>query len=711
MATELDQKLNWTEQDRRAVDTVRVLAADAVEKVGNGHPGTAMSLAPAAYLLFQKVMRHDPTDDRWTGRDRFILSPGHTSLTLYLQLFLSGYGMELEDIESLRTWGSKTPGHPEYRHTTGVEITTGPLGQGLASAVGFAYAQRYTRGLFDPEAPAGTSPFDHTVYVIASDGDLQEGVTSEASSLAGVQELGNLVVIYDQNHISIEDDTDVAFTEDVLKRYEAYGWHVDRVDWTKTGDYVEDVEELYAAIRAARAETTRPSLIALRTIIGYPAPKKQNTGGIHGSKLGAEEVAATKEILGFDPEKSFVVEDEVIAHTRSIQDTMGEVRAAWEQDFAAWRQAHPERAELYDRIRAEELPENYAEAFPVFEAGKDVATRAASGKVINAIADTFPELWGGSADLAGSNNTTIESAPSFIPEARSTAKWTGHPYGRVLHFGIREHAAAAIVNGITMSSQTRAFSGTFLIFSDYQRPAVRLGALMKVPSIYVWTHDSIGLGEDGPTHQPVEQLSSLRAIPGLDVVRPADANETAIAWRTMLENRHGPAGIALTRQNVPTFARTDLHPEAEGEKFASAEGVARGGYVLADTEGTPDVILIGTGSEVSLAVEAREQLAAQGVAARVVSMPCREWFDAQDAEYRESVLPAAVRARVSVEAGIAMSWRDLLGEHGRAVSLEHFGESADYETLYREFGITAEAVAAAAQESLTAAQATASVGR
>lgn len=711
MATELDQKLNWTEQDRRAVDTVRVLAADAVEKVGNGHPGTAMSLAPAAYLLFQKVMRHDPTDDRWTGRDRFILSPGHTSLTLYLQLFLSGYGMELEDIESLRTWGSKTPGHPEYRHTTGVEITTGPLGQGLASAVGFAYAQRYTRGLFDPEAPAGTSPFDHTVYVIASDGDLQEGVTSEASSLAGVQELGNLVVIYDQNHISIEDDTDVAFTEDVLKRYEAYGWHVDRVDWTKTGDYVEDVEELYAAIRAAKAETTRPSLIALRTIIGYPAPKKQNTGGIHGSKLGAEEVAATKEILGFDPEKSFVVEDEVIAHTRSIQDTMGEVRAAWEQDFAAWREAHPERAELYDRIRAEELPENYAEAFPVFEAGKDVATRSASGKVINAIADTFPELWGGSADLAGSNNTTIESAPSFIPEARSTAKWTGHPYGRVLHFGIREHAAAAIVNGITMSSQTRAFSGTFLIFSDYQRPAVRLGALMKVPSIYVWTHDSIGLGEDGPTHQPVEQLSSLRAIPGLDVVRPADANETAIAWRTMLENRHGPAGIALTRQNVPTFARTDLHPEAEGEKFASAEGVARGGYVLADTEGTPDVILIGTGSEVSLAVAAREQLQAQGVAARVVSMPCREWFDAQDAEYRESVLPAAVRARVSVEAGIAMSWRDLLGEHGRAVSLEHFGESADYETLYREFGITAEAVTAAAQESLTAARATASVGR
>ncbi|MCJ8505587.1 transketolase [Kocuria flava] len=703
--TDLPEKLTWTEQDQRAVDTVRVLAADAVEKVGNGHPGTAMSLAPAAYLLFQKVMVHDPADDRWTGRDRFILSPGHTSLTLYLQLFLSGYGMELEDIKSLRTWGSKTPGHPEYRHTTGVEITTGPLGQGLASAVGFAYAQRYTRGLFDPDAAPGTSVFDHTVYVIASDGDLQEGVTSEASSLAGVQELGNLVVIYDDNHISIEDDTDVAFTEDVLARYAAYGWDVARVDWTKSGDYVEDVEELYAAIRAAKAETARPSLIALRTIIGWPAPSKQNTGGIHGSKLGAEEVAATKEVLGFDPEASFEVTDEVLAHTRGVQDRMKAVRDEWEQKFSAWRQAHPDRAALYDRIRAEELPEDYADAFPVFEAGKDVATRSASGKVLNAIAGTFPELWGGSADLAGSNNTTIETAASFIPEARSTDKWTGNPYGRVLHFGIREHAAAAIVNGITMSSQTRAFSGTFLIFSDYQRPAVRLGALMKVPSIYVWTHDSIGLGEDGPTHQPVEQLSALRAIPGLDVVRPADANETAIAWRTMLENRHGPAGIALTRQNVPTFARVDLHPEAETEKFASAEGVARGGYVLADApEGEdPDVVLIGTGSEVALALEARTQLAAQGVAARVVSMPCREWFDAQDQDYRDSVLPPAVRARVSVEAGIAMSWRDLLGDAGRAVSLEHFGESADYQTLYREFGITAEAVAAAAQESIAAA--------
>ena len=702
--TDLDQKLIWTEQDQRAVDTVRVLAADAVEKVGNGHPGTAMSLAPAAYLLYQKVMRHDPADDRWTGRDRFILSPGHTSLTLYLQLFLAGYGMELDDIESLRTWGSKTPGHPEYRHTTGVEITTGPLGQGLASAVGFAYAQRYTRGLLDPQAPAGESVFDHTVYVIASDGDLQEGVTSEASSLAGVQELGNLVVIYDQNHISIEDDTDVAFTEDVCARYEAYGWDVRSVDWTKSGEYVEDVEELYEAIRAAKAETGKPSLIALRTIIGWPAPNKQNTGGIHGSKLGAEEVAETKRVLGFDPEESFVVEDEVLAHTRGIADRMAPVREAWEQKFQQWRKANPERAKLYDRIRNEELPENHAEAFPVFEAGKDVATRSASGKVINAIADTFPELWGGSADLAGSNNTTIESAKSFIPAARSTDKWSGDPYGRVLHFGIREHAAAAIVNGIVMSSQTRAFSGTFLIFSDYQRPAVRLGALMKVPAIYVWTHDSIGLGEDGPTHQPVEQLTALRAIPGLDVVRPADANEVAVAWRTILEQHERPAGIALTRQNVPTFAREDLHPDAEGELFASAEGVARGGYVLVDAEGgEPDVILIGTGSEVSLAVEARATLAERGVRARVVSMPCREWFDAQEPAYRESVLPASIRARVSVEAGVAMSWRDLLGDAGRAVSLEHFGESADYQTLYREFGITPEAVVDAAQESIEAA--------
>ena len=582
----LDQPLNWTEQDARAVDTARVLAADAVQKVGNGHPGTAMSLAPVAYMLFQKVMRHDPSDDRWTGRDRFILSPGHTSLTLYLQLFFSGYGLEMEDLESLRTWGSKVPGHPEYRHTTGVEITTGPLGQGLASSVGFGYAQRYTRGLFDADAPAGESPFDHNIFVIASDGDLEEGITSEASSLAGTQQLGNLVVIYDDNKISIEDDTNVAFNEDVLARYAAYGWDTARVDWRNGGEYKEDVEALYDAVVAATKVKDKPSIIALSTIIGWPSPTKQNTGGVHGSALGAEEVAATKKILGFDPEKSFQIEPEILAHVREVAERGKQERAEWEKSFQAWREANPEKAELYDRIKNEELPENYAAAFPTFPAGKAVASRKASGEVINAIAGTFPELWGGSADLAGSNNTTIEGADSFIPQSRSTAKWKGSPYGRVLHFGIREHAAAAIVNGIVMSSQTRAFSGTFLIFSDYQRPAVRLGALMKVPSIYVWTHDSIGLGEDGPTHQPVEQLSALRAIPGLDVVRPADANETAVAWRTILENHEHPAGLALTRQDLPTVPREDLHPEYDGEKFASAEGVARGGYVLADTEGT-----------------------------------------------------------------------------------------------------------------------------
>lgn len=700
----LEQPLNWTEQDARAVDTARVLAADAVQKVGNGHPGTAMSLAPVAYMLFQKIMRHDPSDDRWTGRDRFILSPGHTSLTLYLQLFFSGYGLEMDDIKSLRTWGSKVPGHPEYRHTTGVEITTGPLGQGLASSVGFAYGQRYTRGLFDADAAPGTSPFDHNIFVIASDGDLQEGITSEASSLAGTQELGNLVVIYDDNNISIEDDTNVAFNEDVLGRYEAYGWDVARVDWRNGGEYKEDLDSLYNAIISATKVKDKPSIIALNTIIGWPAPKKQNTGAIHGSALGEEEVASVKEILGFDTAESFVIEPEIFEHVRSVAERGKEERAEWEKSFAAWREANPDKAALYDRIREEQLPENYAAAFPTFEAGKDVATRKASGQVINAIADTFPELWGGSADLAGSNNTTIDNAKSFIPANRSTDMWEGSPYGRVLHFGIREHAAAAIVNGIVMSTQTRAFSGTFLIFSDYQRPAVRLGALMKVPSIYVWTHDSIGLGEDGPTHQPVEQLSALRAIPGLDVVRPADANETAVAWRTMLEHHDRPAGIALTRQNLPTFARVDLHPDAEGEKFASAEGVARGAYVMADTESTPDVVLIATGSEVELAVAARQQLAEQGVAARVVSMPCREWFDAQDEDYRESVIPSDVKARVSVEAGVKMSWNDILGDAGRAVSLEHFGESADYKTLYREFGITAEDVVSKAQESIAAAR-------
>lgn len=700
----LNQKLEWTEKDQRAVDTARVLAADAVEKVGSGHPGTAMSLAPVAYMLFQKIMRHDPTDDRWAGRDRFILSPGHTSLTLYNQLFLGGFGLELEDMKSLRTARALTAGHPEYGHTKGVEITTGPLGQGLASAVGFAYAQRRMRGLFDPQAPAGTSPFDHTIFAIASEGDIQEGVTAEASALAGHQQLGNLIVIFDRNHISIEDNTDVAFTEDVAARYEAYGWDVTKVDWTVSGEYKEDLEALYDAIVAATKVTDKPSFIELRTIIGYPAPTKQNTGGIHGSKLGADEVAATKEILGFDPEAHFVVEPEILEHTRALVERGAAERKEWEASLKTWRAANPDAAQLFDRLEAGELPENYADAFPTFEAGASLATRAASGKVINAIASTFPELWGGSADLAGSNNTTIDTEKSFNPESRTTKTWTAHPYGRVLHFGIREHAAAAITNGIALSSPTRPFSGTFFVFTDYQRPAVRLAALMGVPNIFVWTHDSIGLGEDGPTHQPVEHLTAMRAIPGLDVVRPADANETAVAWRKILEIKDRPAGLVLSRQNLTTIAREDLHPDADGEKFASAEGAARGGYVLADTEGTPDVIIIATGSEVEIALDGRAKLAEQGISARVVSMPSREWFAAESAEYRESVIPSAIKARVTVEAGLRMTWNDLLGDAGRAVSLEHYGASASAEELYQQFGITAEAVAHAAQESIEAAR-------
>jgi len=701
------QALSWTEVDKRAVDTIRVLAADAVERVGNGHPGTAMSLAPAAYLLFHKVMRHDPKDPEWIGRDRFILSPGHTSLTLYIQLYLAGYGLELEDLQAFRTWGSLTPGHPEYKHTAGVEITTGPLGQGLASSVGFAYSQRRLRGLLDAETPQGESPFDHTVWVIASDGDLQEGLTSEASSLAGHQELGNLVVIYDENHISIEDDTDIAFTEDVLKRYEAYGWHTQRVDWTKTGVYSEDVEELYRALAAAKAETSKPSIISLRTIIGWPAPTKQNTGKIHGSALGAGEVAALKEVLGFDPEESFVVEPEVLAQTREALRRGGKFVEAWRERFDAWAAGNPEGAELLERIQAGRFPDGWHAALPEFEAGTDVSTRAASGKVLNAIGPVLPELWGGSADLAESNNTTISGSPSFVPASRSTSTWAGNPYGRVLHFGIREHAAAAIVNGITLSGPTRAFSGTFLMFSDYQRPAIRLSALMGIPSIYVWSHDSIGLGEDGPTHQPVEQIATLRAIPGLDVVRPGDANEVSVAWKTILENRENPAGIVLTRQNIPTYPRGT--GDASGDAFGSASGVARGGYVLAEASSggvtvPAEAILIATGSEVQLAVDAREELQAQGIPTRVVSMPCVEWFEKQDVAYRESVLPRSVRARVSVEAGLALGWKEFVGEAGRSVSLQHYGASADYQRLYQEFGITVDAVVAAAQDSLADAR-------
>ncbi|AJW79063.1 transketolase [Clavibacter michiganensis] len=690
--------LQWDPIDSKAVDTARILAADAVEKVGNGHPGTAMSLAPAAYLLFQKVMRRDPSDSTWIGRDRFILSVGHSSLTQYTQFFLGGYGLEIEDLQALRTWDSKTPGHPEYGHTDGVEITTGPLGQGLASSVGFAYAARYERGLFDPETPAGESPFDHFVYVIAGDGDMQEGITSEASSLAGHQELGNLIAIYDSNQISIEDDTDIAFTEDVAARYEAYGWHVQHVDWKKTGEYVEDVQELFDAVEAAKAETRKPSLIILKTIIGWPSPKKQNSGKIHGSALGAEELAAVKQIVGFDPEKSFEVPDGVLEHTRQAVERGQQQHREWDEKLAAWAEANPERKTLLDRVLAGDAPEGLDEALPVFPAGKDVSTRAASGKVINAIAEVMPELWGGSADLAESNNTTIESAPSFVPAERSTDMWKGDPYGRVLHFGIREHAMGAILNGIVLHGNTRPFGGTFLIFSDYMRPAVRLAALMKAPSIFVWTHDSVALGGDGPTHQPVEQLASLRAIPGLDVIRPADANETAQAWKTILTRRMGPAGLALSRQNLPVLERGA--GDATATEFASAAGVSKGAYILADTEGTPDVILIATGSEVQFAIEAREALAADGVQARVVSAPSLEWFEEQDAAYKEHVLPEAVAARVSVEAGISLSWKQYVGHHGRSISIEHFGASAEYEVLYREFGITTEAVVKAAKESI-----------
>ncbi|MEZ3160089.1 transketolase [Microbacterium sp. BWT-B31] len=692
-------ELRWDEIDRRAVDTARVLAADAVEKVGNGHPGTAMSLAPAAYLLYQRVLRHDPADTDWLGRDRFILSAGHSSLTQYVQLYLGGFGLELDDLKALRTWGSLTPGHPEYGHTKGVEITTGPLGQGLASAVGFAYAARYERGLFDPEAAAGTSPFDHFIYVIAGDGDLQEGVTSEASSLASHQGLGNLIAIYDSNQISIEDDTNVAFTEDVAKRYEAYGWQVQVVDWKKSGQYVEDVAELYAAIEAAKGETDKPSLIILRTIIGWPSPGKQNTGKIHGSALGADELAATKKVLGFDPQQSFAVADDVIAHTRALKDRAAEARAAWQQSFDAWAVANPERKALLDRLEAHELPADAASVLPAFEAGKDVSTRAASGLVINALAAVLPELWGGSADLAESNLTTIKDAKSFIPAQWSTHEWSGDPYGRVLHFGIREHAMGAIVNGIKLHGPTRPFGGTFLIFSDYMRPAVRLAALMDIPSIFVWTHDSVALGEDGPTHQPIEQLATLRAIPNFAVVRPADANETAVAWLELLRRNGGPAGIALTRQNIPVFARGE--GAASGDTFASANEAAKGAYVLAEApNGTPDVILIATGSEVQLAVAARETLAAEGVNARVVSAPSLEWFAEQSDEYREFVLPAAVKARVSVEAGSALTWRGIVGDSGRSVAIDHFGASADYKTLFQKFGITADAVVEAARETL-----------
>ncbi len=697
-------ELEWTDLDRRAVDTARVLAMDAVQKVGNGHPGTAMSLAPAAYLLFQKVMRHDPADPDWMARDRFVLSCGHSSITLYTQLFLGGFGLELSDLQALRTWGSKTPGHPEFGHTAGVEVTTGPLGQGVANAVGMAMAARREKGLLDPEAGDGASIFDHHVYVLCSDGDLEEGVSSEASSIAGTQELGNLTVVYDANRISIEGDTHIAFNEDVAKRYEAYGWHVQTVDWTGTdhndlANYEEDVPALHAAIKAADEVTDKPSLIVLKTVIAWPAPNAQNTEAAHGSALGAEEVAATKKVLGFDPEASFEVPADVLAHTRSLIERGKEWGAAWDKEYEAWAAAHPEGAALLHRIKDRRLPDGIEEALPAFEAdAKGVATRAASGKVINAIAGIMPELWGGSADLAGSNNTTIKDAPSFLPLDRSVEEWTGDPYqGRVLHFGIREHGMGAIMNGIAVHGGTRVFGGTFLTFSDYMRGAVRVGALMQAPVVHVWTHDSIGLGEDGPTHQPIEHLAALRAIPGLDIVRPADANETAAAWLQVLRNSDRPAGLILSRQNVPTFPRGT-------DGFATTDDVAKGGYVLLDAEGgQPDVVLLATGSEVQHAVAARTQLAAEGIGARVVSLPCLEWFDQQTQAYRDAVIPPTVKARVSVEAGIKQGWREYVGDAGRIVSIDHYGASADAGTLFREFGFTPEAVAQAARESIAAA--------
>jgi transketolase len=681
--------LDLTATDERAVDLVRVLAMDAVQKVGNGHPGTAMSLAPAAYLLFQRVMRHDPADPHWPGRDRFVLSCGHSSLTLYIQLYLSGYGLTMDDLKALRTWGSITPGHPELGLTPGVETTTGPLGQGIGNAVGMAMGARRQRGLLDPDAQAGTSPFDHFVYCFMSDGDIEEGISHEVSSLAGVQELGNLIVIYDDNHISIEDNTRIAKDEDVAARYQAYGWHVQEVDWRTPEGYHEDVPALYQAILNAKEHTEAPSFIKLKTIIGWPAPNKKDTGAAHGSALGVPEVRATKEILHFDPDVNFPVEEEALNHAREVADRGKQVHAEWEGQFTEWASADPERKALFDRMADRRLPDGWTEALPEFPAdAKGIATRKASGAVLTALAPKLPELWGGSADLAESNLTTMEGEPSFIPLNRQTAMWPGNPYGRTMHFGIREHGMGAILNGIALSTGTRPYGGTFLQFSDYMRGAVRLTAFMELPVTYVWTHDSIGLGEDGPTHQPIEHLWSLRNIPHLEVVRPGDANETVVAWRTILE-RARPAALCLTRQNVPTLDRS-------GELENAAETV-RGAYVLA--QGT-DVILIATGSEVSLALDAREQLAADGISARVVSMPCVEWFTEQDESYRREVLPPTIRARVSVEAGITPPWKLFVGDAGASIGVDHYGASAEYKKIYQEFGITAERVAEAARDSL-----------
>ncbi len=683
--------LEWTDLDRRAVDTIRVLAADAVEKVGNGHPGTAMSLAPAAYLLFQRHLRHDPADPDWLGRDRFVLSCGHSSLTLYLQLYLCGYGVELADLQSFRTWGSRTPGHPEYGHTPGVETTTGPLGQGVANGVGMAMAARYERGMLDPDAAPGTSIFDRRVYVLASDGDMQEGVSGEASSLAATQELGNLTLIWDDNRISIEGDTAMSFTEDVVARYASYGWHTEVVGLADNGDL--DIAALDAALVRCNEHTDRPSFIALRSIIGWPAPTKQNSEDAHGAKLGAGEVAAVKQILGFDPGQHFVVEPEVLQHARAVADRGAALRAEWDARYLAWRGSQPDRAALLDRIAQRSLPDDLAGIVPEFKNGGSMATRAASGLTINELADALPEFWGGSADLAASNNTTIIISSSFLPESSPIPR--ADPYGKIVHFGVREHAMGAILNGIALSGLTRPVAGTFLVFSDYMRPAMRLAALMQLPVTYVLTHDSVGLGEDGPTHQPIEHLWSLRAIPGLAIVRPADAVEAAHCWIEVVK-RTAPAGLILTRQNLPVLDHRDRDVLA---------CVSRGGYVIADApHGTPDVLLLATGSEVPVALAARELLLTEGIAARVVSLPCLEWFDAQPADYRDRVLPPSVRARVSVEAGATLGWWRYIGDHGEAVGIDHFGASADGDRLFQEFGITPQAVASAARRSIAATE-------
>ncbi|QFQ02380.1 Transketolase [Corynebacterium urogenitale] len=677
---------DWLDTDTRAVDLTRVLAADSVENCGSGHPGTAMSLAPLAYTLYQKVLRHDPKDPHWVGRDRFVLSAGHSSLTQYIQLYLGGFGLEVDDLKALRTWGSKTPGHPEVHHTAGVEITTGPLGQGLASSVGMAMAARRERALFDPNAAAGESPFDHYIYVIASDGDMQEGVTSEACSLAGTQQLGNLIVFWDDNGISIEDDTQIAFTEDVVARYESYGWQTLEV----TG---EDVEGILDAVEKAKAEVNRPTFIRVRSVIAYPAPNAMNTGASHGAALGAEEITAIKQELDF-PNTPFPVEDNVVAHTRQLVERGAEAHAEWNKAFDAWAAANPENKALFDRLFARELPDDFADELPTWDAGDSVATRKASEATLQALGEKLPELWGGSADLAGSTNTIIKGSPSFGPESITTKMFSTEPGGRNLHFGIREHGMAAILNGIALHGPTRPYGATFLQFADYARGAIRLGALMKSDVYHVWTHDSIGLGEDGPTHQPVEHLAALRAIPHLSVIRPADANETAVAWAEALKADESPKALILTRQNVPVL---------EGTKDKAVEGVARGAYILREASNEqPQVILLASGSEVQLAVEAAASLETEGVPTRVVSVPCMEWFEEQDAVYQESVLPSNVTARVSVEAAIAMPWHKYTGFKGRNVSLEHYGASADFKTLFREFGITAEAVVAAAKESLSA---------